>query len=90
MSADITPPGGPDIAQPDEILETFTELMRSEKPAERMKAAEQLAKYYNLFSPHDEAAAQPEGFAEIEALMKELQHDCTATDHGEQHASAGA
>lgn len=75
MTADITPPGAPDIAQPAEILETFTELMRSDKSSERMKAAEQLAKYYNLFSAHEDSTGQPEGFEEIEALMKELQQD---------------
>ncbi len=54
---DPTPgsPGG--IATPDEVLATFTELMRGEKSAERLKAAEQLAKYHSLFSPKEEAAA---------------------------------
>ena len=47
----------PDIATPDEVLATFTELMRGEKSAERLKAAEQLAKYHSLFSPKEEAAA---------------------------------
>ena len=47
----------PDIATADEVLATFTELMRGEKSAERLKAAEQLAKYHSLFSPKEEAAA---------------------------------
>lgn len=47
----------PDIATPDEVLATFTELMRGEKSAERLKAAEQLAKYHSLFSPKEEDAA---------------------------------
>lgn len=44
------------IATPDEVLATFTELMRGEKSAERLKAAEQLAKYHSLFSPKEVAA----------------------------------
>lgn len=44
---------GPDIATPEEVLATFTELMRGEKSAERLKAAEQLAKYHSLFVPRD-------------------------------------
>ena len=44
----------PDIATPDEVLATFTELLRGEKSAERLKAAEQLAKYHCLFTPKEE------------------------------------
>jgi len=43
----------PDIATPEEVLATFTELMRGEKSAERLKAAEQLAKYHSLFVQKD-------------------------------------
>ena len=46
-----------DIATPDEVLATFTELLRGDKSAERLKAAEQLAKYHSLFSPKEEGAA---------------------------------
>ena len=48
---------GRDIATPDEVLATFTELMRGEKSAERLKAAEQLAKYHSLFAPKEESAS---------------------------------
>ena len=48
---------GRDIATPDEVLATFTELLRGDKSAERLKAAEQLAKYHSLFSPKEEDAA---------------------------------
>ena len=41
------------IAEPEEVLATFTELMRGEKSAERLKAAEQLAKYHSLFVQKD-------------------------------------
>ena len=54
---DTHPGKEPDIATPDEVLATFTELMRGEKSAERLKAAEQLAKYHSLFAPKEEAAA---------------------------------
>ena len=47
---------GPDIATPEEVLATFTELMRSEKSSEKLKAAEQLAKYHSLFAPKDNEA----------------------------------
>ena len=53
----------PDIATPDEVLATFTELMRGEKSAERLKAAEQLAKYHSLFAPREESA-EPSAAAE--------------------------
>lgn len=43
----------PEIATPEEVLATFTELMRGEKSAERLKAAEQLAKYHSLFVQRD-------------------------------------
>lgn len=46
-----------DIATPDEVLATFTELLRGDKSAERLKAAEQLAKYHSLFSPKAEDGA---------------------------------
>ncbi len=45
-----------DIATPDEVLATFTELLRGDKSAERLKAAEQLAKYHSLFSPKEDDA----------------------------------
>ncbi len=48
---------GQAVATPEEVLATFTELMRSEKSAERLKAAEQLAKYHSLFAPKEEEAA---------------------------------
>ena len=46
-----------DIATPEEVLATFTELLRGDKSAERLKAAEQLAKYHSLFTPKEEEAA---------------------------------
>ena len=58
-----------DIATPDEVLATFTELMRGEKSAERLKAAEQLAKYHSLFAPKEEAAISPDAAAEVEAAV---------------------
>lgn len=60
----------PDIATPDEVLATFTELMRGEKSAERLKAAEQLAKYHSLFSPKEEAAVDlTEAASAVEAAV---------------------
>ncbi len=46
-----------DVATPEEVLATFTELMRGDKSAERLKAAEQLARYHSLFVPKEEADA---------------------------------
>lgn len=68
-----TPGTEPDIATPDEVLATFTELMRGEKSAERLKAAEQLAKYHSLFSPKEEAAANlTEAAAAVEAAVADI------------------
>ena len=47
----------PDIATKEEVLETFTQLMRGEK---QMKAADALAKYHGLFAgKEDEAPRRP-------------------------------
>ena len=62
----------PDIATPDEVLATFTELMRGEKSAERLKAAEQLAKYHSLFTPRESAGFSPELIAQIEAAVDQI------------------
>ena len=62
----------PDIATPDEVLATFTELMRGEKSAERLKAAEQLAKYHSLFAPKEDAAEPSEAAAAVEAAVAEI------------------
>ena len=65
--------GSPDIATPDEVLETFTQLMRSEKTSEQLKAAEQLAKYHSLFTPREEATIRPELIAEINEAVRRIQ-----------------
>ncbi len=63
----------PDIATPDEVLATFTELMRGEKSAERLKAAEQLAKYHSLFAPKEEAAVDmTEAASAVEAAVADI------------------
>ena len=55
----------PDIATKEEVLETFTQLMRGEKTAEQMKAADALTKYHGLFAGKEEDELQetedPEG-----------------------------
>ena len=62
-----------DIATPDEVLATFTELMRGEKSAERLKAAEQLAKYHSLFAPKEESAADmTEAANAVEAAVADI------------------
>lgn len=66
------PGRSPDIATPDEVLATFTELMRSDKPSERLKAAEQLAKYHSLFSPKEEAADLTQAASAVDAAVAEL------------------
>nr|MBR4280279.1 hypothetical protein [Clostridia bacterium] len=62
----------PDIATPDEVLATFTELMRGEKSAERLKAAEQLAKYHSLFAPREDAADPSAAAAAVEAAVANI------------------
>ena len=70
---DTHPGKEPDIATPDEVLATFTELMRGEKSAERLKAAEQLAKYHSLFAPKEEAAADmTEAASAVEAAVVDI------------------
>ena len=66
---------GRDIATPDEVLATFTELLRGDKSAERLKAAEQLAKYHSLFSPKEEDAAPDMSAAAmaVEEAVAEMQ-----------------
>ena len=62
----------PDIATAEEVLATFTRLMRSEKPAEQLKAAEQMAKYYSLFTPRDDPAVTPQIIAEVQSAVEEV------------------
>ena len=62
----------PDIATPDEVLATFTELMRGEKSAERLKAAEQLAKYHSLFAPKEEMADVSAAASAVEAAVADI------------------
>ena len=70
---DTHPGKEPDIATPDEVLATFTELMRGEKSAERLKAAEQLAKYHSLFTPKEDAAADiTEAASAVEAAVADI------------------
>ena len=70
---DTHPGKEPDIATPDEVLATFTELMRGEKSSERLKAAEQLAKYHSLFAPKEEAAADmTEAANAVEAAVADI------------------
>lgn len=81
MNTDMNPAEyEPDIATPDEVLETFTQLMRSEKTSEQLKAAEQLAKYHSLFTPKESAGYKPELIAEIEAAVRELTRPQEADD----------
>ena len=70
---DTQPGNAPDIATPDEVLATFTELMRGEKSTERLKAAEQLAKYHSLFVPKEEGAADlTEAASSVEAAVADI------------------
>ena len=62
----------PDIATPEEVLASFTELMRGEKSAERLKAAEQLAKYHSLFTPKEDGTEPSEAAEAVEAAVAEI------------------
>lgn len=62
-----------EIATPEEVLATFTELMRGDKSAERLKAAEQLAKYHSLFAPKEEPVMDvTEAAAAVEAAVADI------------------
>lgn len=64
----------PDIATREEVLETFTQLLRGEKSAEQLKAADALAKYHGLFTPkEDESACPPEILRAIEEALDDMQ-----------------
>ena len=62
----------PYIAAPEDVLQTFTQVMHSEKSSEQLKAAELMAKYHGLFTPKEETAIRPEVIAEIEAAVREI------------------
>lgn len=64
--------GAPDIAAPEDVLATFTQVMRSEKPSEQLKAAELMAKYHGLFTPREETTVRPEVIEAIEAAILEI------------------
>lgn len=67
----------PDIATPEEVLATLTDLMRGDKPSEKIKAAEHLAKHYGILTPTEEKAdVKPEIVEEIDAALRamEAQH----------------
>lgn len=71
--------GAAGIASPNEVLATFTELMRGEKSAERLKAAEQMAKYHCLFSPKEETATDlTETASAVEAAVADILAQCHA------------
>lgn len=65
----MDPNNTPEIATPEEVLATFTELMRGEKSAERLKAAEQLAKYHSLFAQKEEVTDLGEAASAVEAAV---------------------
>ena len=67
----------PGIATPEEVLAMFTAMLRGEKgekPAEQMKAAENLARHYGMLAPREEKATsvRPEIAEEIEEALREM------------------
>lgn len=56
------------VASAEEVLLTFSRALRSEKMAEQLKAAEQLAKYYSLF-----AAKEAEREREASEVVREVE-----------------
>ena len=70
----------PGIATPEEVLAMFTAMLRGEKgdkPADQMKAAENLAKHYGMLAPREEKATsvKPEIAEEIEAALRSLKEE---------------
>lgn len=64
------------IATSEEVLATFTELLRSEKSAERLKAAELLAKHHGLFAAKEDAPISPDTISEVEAAVADILAQC--------------
>lgn len=62
-----------DIATPEEVLATLTELMRGEKSTERLKAAEQLAKYHSLFTPKEHGTVDAAAASTVEQAVAAIQ-----------------
>ncbi len=62
------------IASKEEVLETYTQLMRGEKTAEQLKAADALAKYHGLFTPKEEESEKntPEVAQAVEAAVAQM------------------
>lgn len=62
------------IASKEEVLETYTQLMRGEKAAEQLKAADALAKYHGLFTPKEEGSEKntPEVAQAVEAAVAQM------------------
>ena len=73
------PPGqGGDapIATPEEVLAILTNLLRSDKAAEQLRAAEHLAKHYGMLSPREETSPVKTAVAgEIEAAVRSLREE---------------
>jgi len=68
-----------DVATAQEVLETFTAIMRSSKTNEQMKAAENLAKHYGLLTPKEEGALpRAEVVRTIEEVMQTLEAEHAA------------
>ena len=65
------------IATPDEVLATLTAMLRSDRAADQLKAAESLARHYGMLAPREEKAQPREKIArEIEAAIQSLEdHD---------------
>lgn len=84
----------PYIAAPEDVLQTFTQVMHSEKSSEQLKAAELMAKYHGLFTPKEETAIRPEVIAEIEAAVQEIaqrqEEKADAAKSGDQAADDAA
>lgn len=76
--AQVPPGQGGDapIATPEEVLAILTNLLRSDKAAEQLRAAEHLAKHYGILTPREEAQAGKSAIAgEIEAAIRSLEEE---------------
>ena len=69
----------PGIATPEEVLQTLSAILRGEKgdkPADLLKAAEDLARHYGMLGAREEKSpVKPEIAGAIEAAMQALREE---------------
>ena len=65
----------PEIAPPQEVLETLTAVMRGPKTSEALKAAEQLGKHYGILTPKEGGEDKRHVAEEIEKALRAMKEE---------------